>query len=249
LSKKKRLDQSKVDVRFELGDLVMYFDHTFDTQGASKLQYLYSGPHVVERKCAQSDNLYWIRRYQRDRSTTPVLEKVNVNRLFLADYDCGDVGPALGWGPDADDLREQPSIIPDAPDDSSLVSRVIVGDMVALRVASDSYENLPFSVGEVIRKKSDTLVVWWYGPAGRGSNISGVWKRGFVDPKDNKRYYHNKRLHRNHSPYTSEDTETELDASHVVGRPFSLVNGKKLPTAILRAASQDPTIPWSLPKH
>lgn len=247
LANKARLDKSKLSVRFAPVDLVMYYDHTYDTEGVSKLQWLYSGPHVIERKCSQSNNLYWIRRYSTDGKVS--LEKVNVNRLVLADNNCGDVGPALGWGTGADEIREQPTRLPERPSDLAQASNVVVGDVVALRMEPDEVENLPFAVGEVVDRDGDSIVVWWYGPTGRGENkLTGVWKPGFVDPKDNKRYYRNRKLHNSHPSYTSTLSETHLTVEDILGRPFQLVDGKKIPSSILATASADPSVKWSLPK-
>jgi hypothetical protein len=241
---KRRLDKKKVLITFEPGDMVMYYDHTFDTEGVSKLQWLYSGPHIIEKKCSQSDNLYWIRRFGKGGAVS--LEKVNVNRLVLAEQDCGDLSPALGWGKEDDELREQPTQLPMPVPDATLAAGVVVGDMVAIRVEPD-VENLPFAVGEVIDVKDSSISVWWYGPTGRASNIFGVWKPGFVDPRDNKRYYRKNKIHHSHPSYTSIASETNLSVDDIIGRPFQLVKGKKIPPTILKTASIDPLIEWSLP--
>jgi hypothetical protein len=191
--------------------------------------------------------LYWIRRYSKTGKAS--LEKVNVNRLVLADNSSGDLGPALGWGTGPDETREQPTQIPKTPDDDALASQVVTGDMVALRMEPDEVENLPFAVGEVVGKSGRSITVLWYGPTGRGTNkITGVWKPGFVDPKDNKRYYLNRKIHNSHLSYTSSLSETSLLVDDIIGRPFQLIKGKRMPPSILKTISDDPSIGWCLPE-
>jgi len=75
LANKARRDKTRRRVTFQPGDLVLFFDHTYDTEGVSKFQWLYFGPHLIERKCAQSDNLYWTRRTDTVKQKKNCLEK------------------------------------------------------------------------------------------------------------------------------------------------------------------------------
>jgi len=247
LANKARRDKTRRHVTFQPGDLVMYFDHTYDTQGASKLQWLYSGPHIIERKCAQSNNLYWIRRT--DKGSKLSLSKVNVNRLCLADADCGPLGPPLGWGKELEPLRNQPTHLSKPPDTPTRISNAVVGDMVALRMEPDPNEPLPFAVGEIIRIERSKIVVRWFGQVRQTTGMMGIWKPGYVDNGDNKRYYHHRKLHKNHEPYTSGVSESELDLDDIICQPFQLTKNKKIPSSVLRTISNDPTVAWTLPSE
>ena len=246
LANKARRDKTRRRVTFQPGDLVLFFDHTYDTEGVSKFQWLYSGPHLIERKCAQSDNLYWVRRTDKDKKSR--LEKVNVNRLCLADTDFGPVGPPLGWGKDLGQLRNQPVQVPEAAPDSNNFNTV-VGDMVALRMESAPNEPLPFAVGEVIQRKESKIVVHWFGQARQNASMLGIWKKGYVDTSDNRRYYHDRKLHKNHLLYTSTLSESKLDIEDILCQPFLLTNRNKIPPSILRAISRDETVDWNLPSE
>lgn len=238
LANKKRVDSRRKQVKFEPGDLVMLYDHNFDTEGASKLQWLMSGPHIILDAVSGNPNLYYIQ-----RTDSKGVHKVNVNMLrHAALHEDLDLGPPLGW----QSVRLQPAV-PENPSPEQLREQLTVGQMVAVRVASEELEKLPFSIGEVtqINKGEGNFIVQWYGT--RLHKIGGVWKPGF-EQKDGRYYYSEKRLHRAHRPYTSKTTETLLEFDDIIGRPFALHN-KRIPKFILKAASEDDQVDWSLPKE
>jgi hypothetical protein len=226
LANKARRDKTRHRVIFQPGDLVLFFDHTYDTEGVSKFQWLYSGPNLIERKCAQSDNLYWIRRT--DKGKRSRLEKVNVNRLCLADTDCGPLGPPLGWGKDFGQPRNQPTQLPEAPINSNNFNAV-VGDMVALMMEPDPNEPLPFAVGEIIHKKESKICCHWFGQTRKNASMLGTWKGGYVDTGDNLRYYHDRKMHKSPLLYTSTLSESKLDIEYILCQPFLLTNRNKIP--------------------
>ena len=246
LANKDRVNKKRKFVSFEPGDLVMYYDHSFDTEGVSKLQWLFSGPHQILRKCAQSDNLYWIRKVTPNGSEDI---KVNVNRLFLATNECEALGfPALGWE-STDPVRAQATCLPPELPDHVHRDNIVENDFVALRVQPDEHEALPFAVGKVIgfpTEADNELLVWWYGPSRKGC-VTGTWKPGYVDPRDNKRYYNAKKLRDSHKRYTSFEN-CNLKRENIVGIPFQLSKGKRIPKHILRLISQDESVQWKLPQ-
>ena len=218
-------------------------DHTYDTAGVSKLQWTFSGPHTILRKSAQCDDLYYI------RTSTPGGSKdvkANVNRLFLATNECEALGfPALGW--ETTELAQaQPTQLPAKLPTTILRDNIVVNDFVILRVAADIHEALPFAVGKVIGFPSggdnNKVEVWWYGPVRK---LTGSWKPGYIDPKDNKRYYRDTKLRREHTRYTSHGN-CELVLDDIVGVPFTL--HKCIPKSILRMISEDKTVNWSIPE-
>ena len=119
-----------------------------------------------------------------------------------------------------------------------------LGDMVALRVAIDPLEPIPFAVGEVIKLENDNLVVWWYGNA--HCNVQGSWRPGYYQPADNRRYYSERRLRPDHPRYTSVTSETTLSLTNVIGAPFQLNRRNALPMSVLHEASACPDVEWSL---
>ena len=119
--------------------------------------------------------------------------------------------------------------------------------MVALRMAPDPNEPLPFAVGEIIRIDGSKIAVRWFGQARQNASMMGIWKPGYVDGGDNKRYYHHRKLHKNHEPYTSSVLESELTLDDILCQPFQLTNSKKIPPSVLRTISRDSTITWTLP--
>jgi hypothetical protein len=119
--------------------------------------------------------------------------------------------------------------------------------MVALEVAPDLLEKMPFAMGEIISVEGDQLVVWWYGNA--HGNVLGAWRSGYFQPGDNRRYYSDKRLHSSHPRYTSVTSETQLSVSDVIGTSFRLNRRNALPRAVLKAVSNRPNVPWTLPQE
>ena len=118
---------------------------------------------------------------------------------------------------------------------------------MALRVASEDVEQLPFSVGKVLQiNQGGNIVVQWFGTT--NPNMLSTWKPGYVQKNVNTRYYHSSRLHHSHPPYTSKDTGTPLVISeHVIGAPFSLNEDLRLPVSVLRAASSDKLVDFTIP--
>ena len=116
--------------------------------------------------------------------------------------------------------------------------------MVILRVAPDDVECLPFAVGEIHERIDNTFRVQWYGP--KNGNVLGIWKPGFFQPNDNRRYYHRCKLSKHHELYTSVTTETRLTLDDVIAYPFTLAK-KKIPKTILKIISDDNDIDWELP--
>ena len=121
--------------------------------------------------------------------------------------------------------------------------------MVALRMEPDPTEPLPFAVGEIIRINGPKIVVRWYGQVRQNAGMTGTWKPGYVDIGDNKRYYHHRKLHKNHKPYTSGVSESDLGLNDILCQPFQLTKSMKSPPSVLRTISCDSTITWTLPSE
>ena len=244
---KQRRDKNRLQTLFKPGDMVWKFDRTHDTQGPAKLQYRFSGPHIIQGPYKQRPNLYTITDYHTNKTTV-----CNVDLLIPARHDCSDLGDPLGW-PSTPPTNTPTSTCPDksrhnAQHDSTdtHATSPTYGDMVALRVEPDDVENIPFSVGEIHNIDGDHITVQWYGNT--YGNIRGAWRRGFFQPSDSRRYYRDKKLHRDHKPYTSETSETKLSIEqHVIGKPFQLNRRNALPHHVLLSVSKDKHINWTLP--
>jgi exodeoxyribonuclease III len=241
---KERRDKGRKNIRFDPGDLVLFVDKTADKEGPGKFQFVFSGPHLVIKKDAQSPNLYHV---QMDKTKT--IRKLNVNRLVLMDGNNRDLGPPLG-SHKADNARETTQNDGrDGTHANQPLETYKVGNLVALLVAPDSVENMPFAVGEIISLQIDgSMTVWWYGN-GRG-NVRGAWRTGYYQAtSDQRRYYDDRRLHPQHKRYTSATSSTTLDGSDIVGEAFELTKGRNIPMKILNILSKHPDVPWKLPEE
>ena len=242
LSNAERRDASRKQVTFREGDVVIQYDPSADTEGPQKYQYRFGQPKVVIRRNSDNPNVYYLKCPKTGRVTV-----TNVDRLLKAYKDNLDLGEPLGWSKPAQTGLEHDDSLDGAEQQNRKPGVVFEGDMVALRVASEDVEQLPFSVGKVLQiNQGGNIVVQWFGTT--NPNMLSTWKPGYVQKSVNKRYYHSSRLHHSHPPYTSKDTGTPLVISeHVIGAPFSLNEDLRLPVSVLRAASSDKLVDFTIP--
>jgi transposase InsO family protein len=250
---KRYRDKKRSAVFFKDGDLVWRYDRNCDKQGPQKLQFRFSGPHVIVKASGKSSNLYVI-----SDCKTRETRLCNVDELVPAHHDCSDLGLPLGWragqrkgrpgtfSPPVDPSLVDPGVSQPG-EDASASPALKLGDMVALQVEPDELEKIPFAVGEVISLEGHRLTVWWYGNS--HGNVLGAWRPGYVQSSDNRRYYDDRKLHPSHSRYTSAMTETALTRDHVIGTPFELNRRNALPMHVLKAVTDHPDVCWSLPRH
>jgi hypothetical protein len=240
---KKRRDKNRKETRFEPGDLVLFVDKTADKEGPSKLQFVFSGPHLVVRRDSQSPNLYHVR-----MDTKGEIRKLNVNRLVLMDGNNRDLGPPLrpSMGPKTDKAGAGERSQGNPPQAKTTYK---VGDLVLLMVEPDSVENMPFAVGKILTLQAGGLItVWWYGN-GRG-NVHGAWRTGYYQAtSDQRRYYDDRKLHVRHERYTSVTSDTKLTVDDIIGEPFELTKGRTLPMKVLNAVSKHTEVAWELPEE
>jgi len=83
-------DKGRKVATFQDGCPVFLFDQVYDKQGAKKLQYKFSGPHIVVKQGA-NENLYWVQRCDKKE-----LQLANVGRLIKANVYNSDLGEPLG---------------------------------------------------------------------------------------------------------------------------------------------------------
>lgn len=237
----KARDARRKDISFQVGDLVIQFDPSADKQGPHKFQFRFGQPLTVVRACPHNKNLYYVR-----NSKTGKVFMANVNRLLPVSHDNGDLGTPLGWRKPATTGFEHNDQYDGEAPETRKEGVIFEGDMVAVKVASESVEQLPFSVGKVLCVRPEgRLLLHWYGTT--NNNMLATWKPGYVQASANKRYYRNSRLHPSHPPYTSDDTDTELTVADVLGTPFQLDPNFRLPVAVLRAAAEDSDVEFCLP--
>jgi transposase InsO family protein len=249
-------DKGRHDIHFKAGDLVWKYDRSYDTKGPQKFQFRFSGPYAIHGPYKKRQNLYVLVNVV-SRET----HVCNVDLLLPARADCSDLGQPLGWpkSKKTNARRAQPTAPPPSrprrgkptppPADATVHEptppTIAAGDMVALEVAPDALEKMPFAVGKVLSIHGDRLTVWWYGNA--HGNVLGAWRTGYYESTtSNRRYYSDRRLSPSHQRYTSTTSETELAVSAVIGAPFHLNRRNAIPNAVLRAASARPGVDWSL---
>jgi hypothetical protein len=243
----KRRDVGRKHVVFHEGDVVIQYDPSADTEGPQKYQFRFGQPKLIVRRNPDNPNVYYLKCPRTGRVSVS-----NVNRLLKAYSDNLDLGVPLGWSestrPEGSQGRLQQGETRVA-EPRRKDGVIFEGDMVALRVASEDVEQLPFSIGKVLKVlDGGRIVVHWYGTS--NPNMLSTWKPGYVQSSVNKRYYHSSRLHPSHPPYTSDDTSTDLVVrDHLVGHPFQLTDDLRLPSSILRAAAQDSQVSFSMPPH
>ena len=90
LKNKNSRDKGRKTAWFKDGCPVFLFDQIYDKKGATKLQYRFSGPHIVVKKGA-NENLFWVQRCDKKE-----LQLVNVGRLIKANIYNADLGEPLG---------------------------------------------------------------------------------------------------------------------------------------------------------
>jgi hypothetical protein len=239
-------DRSRKDVSFKSGDLVWKFDRSADAHGPKKYQFRFSGPHIVQNSIRSSANLYSITHCQ-----TRKVQIANVDVLVPVCSDCGDLGLPFGWPEDKPKATPNQTLAADSAKMDITPSQgrppLRVGDMVAIEVAPDTLEKMPFAVGQVITLSddgSDSMTVWWYGN-GYG-NPHGAWRPGYYDPKDNHRYYSTRRQHTSHPRYTNMTSETVLTTASIIGTSFHLNRRDGLPYKVLLAASENTSVSFSV---
>ena len=247
LKNKVRRDKNRKYVEFKQGDGVFIYDEAYDTEKPGKLQFLFSGPHVVVRK-GVSPNIYWVQRVDKRDP-----QQVNVNRLVLANVYNSDLGEPLG----THDFSAQGNIDDDweelegGEEEPTLRLLPKEGDIVAVDVSeefvqrqSDEWdemeedtENLdgrPFSIGEVLRVDGAQVQLHWMGSYDT-KNFGGIWRRTYVDKRDNRRV-HEKSSRK--LPYTSLMTGHKVSLYDVIGNPFQLQNEKLPPEVVAKLESR-----------
>ena len=241
LQNKSRRDKGRKHVEFQSGDGVFIYDEAYDKAKPGKLQFLFSGPHVVIRQ-GISPNIYWV---QRSDKKTP--QQVNVNRLVIANVYNFDLGEPLGahdFSPDLDVEDEQKE---GEGEEEEPTLRLLPkeGDIIVVDVSeefvekqSDEWdemeedtENLdgrPFSVGRVLKIEGAQLQLHWLGSY-TSKDFRGVWRHTYVDSRDNKRV-HEKASRK--KPYTNLVSGHRVTLYNMIGNPFQLED-EKLPPEVV----------------
>jgi len=238
---KDRRDLTQEHVQFLDGDPVMVFDYIHEVdkgapKGIRKLKYRFSGPHNVERKDEESELHYFI------RESSGKLRKLHVNRLRLYYPISPDLAPACG------EQRFAPYRAVDENDNpQNLDIKPAPGDLVIIGCEPDDVEGTPWAVAKVThRSREGELTVRWFG--NNHGRLTGTWRPGFFQPRDDRRYYKARKDHTSHMPYTSMVSETPLNDSHVVAFGFKLNSlTDRLPQTVLNKISTSPHVAWELP--
>ena len=95
---------------------------------------------------------------------------------------------------------------------------------------TENLDGRPFSVGEVLRVDGAQMQLHWMGSYNT-KDFGGVWRRTYVDKKDNKRV-HEKSSRK--LPYTSLVTGHRVSLYNMVGNPFHLEDERLPPEVVAR---------------
>jgi hypothetical protein len=229
-------DANRQWVEFQDGDMVWKYEHTGantpnhdDQDIGSKLRYRFSGPYAVQQRSALNPNLYHITHVQ-NRTTI----MCNVDLLVPVKNDCEDIGLPIGLTEELQDkLTNKHSLHQD--------------DMVLLNKHPDNLDKTPFAVGRMMYSIGPkTFVVWWYGNT--SGNVRGTYAPSWFSGSTNRRYYDTRRS-KEHEKHCSATSATTLSHANIIGTPFRLTRGGKIPRKTLVEASKDPNTIWSLPER
>jgi exodeoxyribonuclease III len=238
---KDRRDLTQEHVQFLDGDPVMVFDYIHEVdkgapKGLRKLKYRFSGPHTIQRRDPASELHYFV------REASGKLRKVHVNRLRLY----SPIAPALA--PACGEQRFAPARVPGVAEQTEdLDIKPKKGDLVIIGCEPDDIEGTPWAVAKVTnRTREGELTVRWFG--NNYGRVTGTWRPGFFQPRDDRRYYKAKKDHPSHLPYTSLVSNTPLDDSHIVAFGFQLNPlTDRLPHRVLSQISASTHVAWELP--
>ena len=158
--------------------------------------------------------------------------------LLPAYCEIGDLGPPLGWSVLRKDGRRKSRKL--VVRNVELPGRppIQAGSMVALAVATEQRESLPFAVARIVKVDDESIVVQWYGKLSKQTMEKGVWRAGYFSSSRDEYYYSDRRSHYAHVPYTSVISKTRLTVDHILGHPFELTADQRVPMSVLREISQ-----------
>ena len=261
LLNKRRRDENRYDVRYEPGDLVLFYESSsaplpfrhVDTTAQRKhrhrfvprkLQYKWSGPHRVVRRLPVSNhnNCYVIHHNRRGEVVA------NVTCLYpYTPYDDGCLP-----GPDdavQTDVAEPPT---SSSGNESSTDNVVYskGDLVVVGLSDP---DLPWAVAKILSRdspdSSSEFTIQWYGNI--YDNFLGIQRPGWIDGKG-VAYYKDKPQHPSHQPYTNftdasgDDGHTPITTKNLLFKLRPAPN-LKLDSTHLQKLHDNPAVLWSRP--
>ena len=106
---------------------------------------------------------------------------------------------------------------------NGLKTDIQIGEVVVFQMAITETHRAPFGAGRVLQvRNSEDIVFQWIGNP--RCNPRGTWQNGWIDPKDNKGYYAKNKMHKSHSTWTNDATETPMGLSELIAKGFDLID-------------------------
>ena len=108
------------------------------------------------------------------------------------------------------------------------IKEILPGDIIFFKLENKQHDQPSHVVAKVIHCKSDGYIDFqWMGHYSK-SDDKATFQSGWVDVKDNKEYYSNSKLHKNHIMYTGESTGTFIRIENILlhGEKALKHNGK-----------------------
>ena len=108
------------------------------------------------------------------------------------------------------------------------IKEILPGDIIFFKLENKQHDQPSHVVAKVIHCKSDGYIDFqWMGHYSK-SDDKATFQPGWVDVKDNKEYYSNSKLHKNHIMYTGESTGTFIRIENILlhGEKALKHNGK-----------------------
>ena len=263
--RQKNLTEKRVPYKFKKGDWVLLYEPPVTHTTASrtwkvprKFQDVLSGPHQIKGTGSNEKGEWRIWHSRRGEAIS-----VHVSRLVLynpwseevLDTAEGSMVPghdirngALRRDPHALEGEEQKVEFRDGDD-------VHVGELVAITVEKDEVHKIPIMIVKLSdlseertrcadSKEYRHLEGHIYGNT--RSDIQGVFRPGWVDPKDNRPYFSVKPNHYTHPKYTSSVSHGagSLLTYSIVLAGFEFNTADKLPNDVVTALKASPWVDW-----
>ena len=240
---KARRNQNRYQPHYTIGQQVFYWENAASESRIQdgdeivscpkKWQFYWQGPFPILSK---NDDLH----YTIDKKGTPI--KTHINRLSKQNIFSPSRLDTSDW---IDNM-----IIPEEvrefviPDDLSVPRKLSVGEIIVFPTVMDDFCKTPFGVARITEISEETSVQWY---GNRYDNLTGTYRRCWIDPKDNKYYYSDRPTHRGHMPFINHLSEMNIEEKDIVAHGFTLIDhNDRLTSSVFQKISDDPSIAWQI---